>query len=74
MLGTPRIHQREAFLPSDPIGHHCNTRKYKAQTKMKSGSRTQKRNARTGSWNPAGWVGMGRKGAMPEPNDTLSDL
>lgn len=27
ILGTPRMHHRDAFLPSDPIGSHCSTTK-----------------------------------------------
>lgn len=67
ILGTPRMHHRAAFLPSDPIGSHCSTRKYASVTNINSGRRKQKRNMRIGAWRPSGSDGMGRKGAIPEP-------
>lgn len=67
ILGTPNMHHKAAFLPKDPIGSHCKSKKYETVKKMNIGSRKQNRNRRRGAWSPSGSAGIGRKGAMPEP-------
>lgn len=61
------IHHSEAFFPIAPIGSHCRKKKYDREKASKRGSRTVNKNMWNGRWVPAGSVGIGRKGAMPEP-------
>ena len=42
--GTPSMSHSEAFLPKDPIGSHCKTKKQPKVTVSKMGRRTRKRN------------------------------
>lgn len=72
MLGTPKMHHSAAFLPRDPIGSHCSTRKYDTVMKRNSGSRKKKRKRRKGALMPSDSLGVGRKGAMPDPTTPLA--
>ena len=56
-----------AFFPSDPMGSHWNMRKYARLKVRRKGMRTAKRKRFSGRKAPDGWVGTGKKGAMPEP-------
>lgn len=61
------MQKRDAFFPSAPIGSHCKKQKYAMQKNRRSGTRHTYRKACTGQYTPEASVGMGRKGAIPEP-------
>ena len=65
--GVPRTSQITAFFTSAPIGSHCKTRKYVANRAKKMGRRNKKRNICTGRYAPEASLGIGKKGAMPDP-------
>ena len=64
--GVPIINHRAAFLPNDPMGSHCTTRKYVASKEKNIGSRKQKRKICRGQYKPGASVGTGRNGAIPD--------
>jgi hypothetical protein len=72
--GMPKMHHNDAFLPSTPMGIHCSTRKYDNAKTRSRGTRDIKRKMWNGRAIPAGSVGIGRKGAMPEPEVELVSL
>ena len=70
MPGVPRIIHNEAFLPNDPMGSHLKNKKYPKDKVSKMGRRTKKRKRWNNRYDPEGWVGTGKNGAMPDPSQS----